>query len=76
VWFAWAGAVTAALVVAALMSRPAPPRRTAPALAEDPDHELLVGVERSLRRNVPRALAPATLITQELSSAAEKKKNP
>jgi hypothetical protein len=39
----------------------------------DPDHALLVEIQRSVRRDVPRALEPATLLAQELHRAANRK---
>jgi hypothetical protein len=39
---------------------------------EDADHVLLMDIQRSVRRDVPRALEPATLIAQELHRAASK----
>ncbi|HJY87655.1 MAG TPA: hypothetical protein VKE24_12530 [Candidatus Acidoferrales bacterium] len=66
---AWA-AVTAVLVfIAILLSEKTPPAKS---LAQsDPDHALLVDVERSVRREVPLALEPAALLTQEMSRGAE-----
>jgi hypothetical protein len=65
----WAAASAAAALVLALAVWRRPP---APA-PRDPDHELLVAVERSLEREVPAALAPAVLLAGELSRAAEPK---
>ncbi len=45
-------------------------------IAEDPDHVLLMNVERSVRRDLPRALEPAALLTQEMDRAAEVSANP
>ena len=36
-----------------------------PAVQTDSDHELLVGVERAMRTDTPRALQPATLMVEE-----------
>jgi hypothetical protein len=42
------------------------PVAVAPAPAQtDSDHELLVGVERAMRTDTPRALQPATLMVEE-----------
>jgi hypothetical protein len=40
------------------------------------DQDLLVDVERSLRRPVPAALEPAMLLAQEVMSGAETKSTP
>jgi hypothetical protein len=45
-------------------------------MQSDPDHELLVEVERSLRRDVPLALEPAALLTRELHFAADQSAKP
>lgn len=37
----------------------------------DPDHQLLMDVERAIRRDLPLALEPAALITSDLDRAAE-----
>ena len=37
----------------------------------DPDHDLMVAVEQATRRDVPQALAPAALLTQEISRNAK-----
>jgi len=57
-----------------------PPVATAkPAVQVDPDHELLVGVERTIQADTPLALEPATLMVDErdssvpLSSTPERK---
>ncbi len=65
---AWAASL--ALVVIAtslLMQAPTPMASVA---AYDPDHDLLVGVERAVRRPVPQALEPARLLAQEIESSA------
>jgi len=65
----WVLASTAAVVAFAaalgIVRRPAPP-----VSAMDPDHQLLLDVERSLRRDLPVALEPAELLIQELRVAA------
>lgn len=69
----WAGAMAVLVLLASMMLRQPPPE---PAVAQaDPDHVLLVEVERSMRREVPAALAPATLLANEMSRAAEAKKD-
>jgi hypothetical protein len=47
-----------------------------PLAQSDPDHALLVDVERSVRRELPRALEPAALLAQEVSRSAEARSNP
>ncbi len=65
----WAAAVAMAALAATLLMETPPP--AVPPAAVDPDHALLVDVERSVRREVPRALEPAALLTAELSEAAD-----
>ena len=65
----WAGALVCMVLVAAILLRQAPQIPSAP--PPDPDHTLLVEVERSMRRNVPEALAPAGLLASEMNRAAE-----
>ena len=62
---AWAAALAAAVLAATLLQepRPVPPALPAP----DPDHALMVAVEEATRREVPQALAPMALLTQEIS---------
>ena len=65
---AWAP-VFALVVLAGLLltgGRPAPPP-TQPQAAVDPDHELLVAVERVMQSNGPNALEPATYFIQQIS---------
>jgi len=71
---AWAGALALLLLAATLLSENAPP---APTVAQtDPDHALLVDVEHSVRRELPRALEPAALLAEEVSRASEPQTNP
>ncbi len=65
----WAAGVAMAAFAATLLMETPPP--AVPPAAVDPDHALLVDVERSVRREVPRALEPAALLTAELSEAAD-----
>ncbi len=71
---AWAAA-TAMIVLAAVLlieTRPSgPPPSAQTTSATDPDHVLLVEVDLSVRRQMPRALEPAALLTAELSRATE-----
>jgi len=57
-----------AIVATALIIERAP---QAPVVAMDPDHELLLDIERALRRDVPEALAPAELLIEEIRLAVE-----
>jgi hypothetical protein len=75
-WLAWTATVAASLILSVLLGRPPAPPTPNSAEAVDPDHELLLGVERSLRRSVPLALEPAALLTQELNSAASGRATP
>ena len=62
---AWAATIAAAILAAMLLQEPHPaPTATA---TPDPDQALLVAVERATRRQVPQALEPAALLTQEIS---------
>lgn len=72
--FAYAGALALLVLAAILLSPQAPPRT--PVAQTDPDHALLVDVERSVRRELPRALEPAALLTQEMSRTTEAQLNP
>ncbi len=71
---AWAAAVAAVVLVAVLLIEKTPP--TKPIAQSDPDHVLLVDVQRSVRREVPRALEPAALLAQEVSRGTEPRSNP
>lgn len=61
----WAAALAVAVLAALLLQEPRPVVQPAP--ATDPDQALLVSVESALNRQVPQALAPAALLTQEIS---------
>jgi hypothetical protein len=61
----WAAALAAAILAATLLQEPRPVVPATP--ASDPDQALLVSVERAVNRQVPQALAPAALITQEIT---------
>ena len=71
---AWAS-VTALLILAALAMNQGAPVGDATA-AYDPDHALLVDVERTMRREVPAALQPAALLAAEMDQAARKNLEP
>jgi predicted anti-sigma-YlaC factor YlaD len=71
----WAAAVAAIVLFAVALSW-TPAKAPQPAAQSDPDHDLLVEIERSLNRQVPRALEPASLLAQEVSRAAQTKSNP
>ena len=65
----WAVAMIA---VALAVSLSLEPSRPASAVAEmDPDQMLLLEVQSSVRRPVPRALEPATLLAEDLSQATQ-----
>ncbi len=68
-------AVAAVLVLTAVLLMEKKPSQQ-PTPAADPDHTLLVDVERSVRREVPRALEPAALLAQEISRSAGAQSNP
>jgi hypothetical protein len=79
---AWAASLSVVALVAAFLVQGVPPLQlrvgppsasTGVSIAADSDHDLLVDVARFTRRDVPRALEPATLIAQELHRAAERK---
>ncbi|MBI1750704.1 MAG: hypothetical protein HY234_08495 [Acidobacteria bacterium] len=81
---AWAASLAVFVLAAALLTQSVKPVQPAVSRAtgtvgvsmqSDPDHDLLVDVERSVRRDVPRALEPATLLAQELHRAADRKPN-
>lgn len=62
---AWAAALAVAVLAATLLQEPRPVAPAAP--PPDPDHALMVAVEQATRREVPQALAPMALLTQEIS---------
>ncbi|HST10598.1 MAG TPA: hypothetical protein VLL05_09485 [Terriglobales bacterium] len=59
--------------------RPAETSRAVPTTQGDPDHELLLEVERAIQADTPRALEPATLMVEEsegnspLNTSSERK---
>ena len=65
----WAVALVTVALVATLALEP---RRPAQVVSEtDPDQALLVEVQQSVRRPVPRALEPASLLAEDLSRAVQ-----
>jgi len=71
----WAG-TAAVLVVAGLFvsggtAPPPTPAATAPQAAKDPDHELLLAVERVMQSSGPEALEPAAFLVREVSREAQ-----
>jgi predicted anti-sigma-YlaC factor YlaD len=79
---AWAASLSIVALVAAFLVQGVPPlppqvgpsaASTGVSVAADSDHDLLVDVARFTRRDVPRALEPASLIAQELYRAAGRK---
>jgi len=79
---AWAASLSMVALVAALLVQSVPsiqlqvrptPASSGVSVSADSDHELLVDIARFTRRDVPRALEPATLIAQELHRAAGRK---
>lgn len=73
--WAWAGAMATVLLAAVLLAQTPTEQALQQAAgaqaALDPDHALMLEIEDSLRRPVPRPLEPALLVTQELHRAAE-----
>lgn len=67
--WAWATAAALAIIAALLLGHspaPAPPRASV-----DPDHELLLAVERAVQSHGPQALEPAALLAQEMTRTAQ-----
>ena len=61
----WAAAIAVAGLAATLIHEPRPAVPASP--PADPDQLLLVSVEQAVNRQVPQALAPAALLTQEIT---------
>lgn len=75
--FAWGLAFASLVLLAALLNPAGTSQATLHAsAAADPDHELLMDVEASVRRRIPEALAPAELLVAELDSAVKAQGNP
>jgi hypothetical protein len=62
---AWTAAAAVVAITAILLSAVPPPKK--PQAHVDPDHELLLDIERSLNMGGPQALEPATLLVEEIS---------
>jgi hypothetical protein len=67
--FGWVAAA-AVVAIAALMLSVSPVPQ-APQARVDPDHELLLDIERSLNSGGPQALEPASLLVEEISQNAQ-----
>jgi predicted anti-sigma-YlaC factor YlaD len=70
----WAAVAAVVVLTAVLLIEKTPPQQPTP--AADPDHALLVDVEHSVRRQVPRALEPAALLAQEVSRSTGAQSSP
>ena len=66
---AWATAVVVAVLAGMLVQEPRPAAPVTP--PPDPDHALMVAVQRAVSRDVPQALEPVALLTQEISRNAK-----
>ncbi len=64
----WAAATTLVLLVLLVLS-PNSTQSVVPDIVAGDDQELLIGIERSLNRELPEALQPASLLTQEIVKA-------
>jgi predicted anti-sigma-YlaC factor YlaD len=72
----WVTATVALIILAStLLSRDnaLPPQTTA---QTDPDDALLLSVQQSIRSDLPQALRPAALLTQEIDRAQVARRNP
>jgi hypothetical protein len=71
----WAGAaavlVLAGLLVSGGTAPPPTPGATTPEAANDPDHDLLLAVERVMQSSGPEALEPAAFLVREVSRKAQ-----
>ena len=70
----WAVAAACVVLAAALSIEKTPSPE--PVAQADADQTLLVDVQRSVRRELPRALEPAALLAREVSRSAERQSNP
>jgi len=70
----WAVAAACVVLAAALLIEKTPSPE--PIAQADADQRLMMDVQRSVRRELPRALEPAALLAQEVSRSAERQSNP
>ena len=77
-WKRWIWATATIMLIflaSTLLSRKsAPPMQTA--TQPDPDDALMLSVQRSIQTDLPQALRPAALLTQEISRAEAVRRNP
>jgi len=74
-WIWVTATVTLILLASTLLSRnSAPPVQTV--AQTDPDDALLLSVQQSIRSDLPQALRPAALLTQEMDRAEAARRNP
>jgi hypothetical protein len=74
-WIWVTSTVTLVFLASTLLSRhSAPPIQSAE--QPDPDDALLLSVQRSIRSDLPQALRPAELLTQEMNRAEAARRNP
>lgn len=77
-WKRWIWATATVMLIflaSTLLSRKsAPPMQTA--TQPDPDDVLLLSVQRSIHSDLPQALRPAALLTQEMNRAEAARRNP
>jgi len=66
---AWVAAAVVVGIAAMMLSVSPVPQ--APQARVDPDHELLLDIERSLNSGGPQALEPASLLVEEISQNAQ-----
>ncbi len=71
---AWAVAAACVVLAAAVLIEKTPSPE--PLAQADADQTLLVDVQRSVRRELPRALEPAALLAQEVSRSTGSLSNP
>jgi len=71
----WVTATVALIVLASalLFRNSAPPQQTA--ATTDPDDALLLSVQQSIQSDLPQALRPAALLTQEIDRAEATRRN-
>jgi hypothetical protein len=74
-WMWVTATVTLILLATTVLSRKSAP--PAPTAAEaDPDDALLLSVQQSIQSDLPQALRPAALLTQEIDRVATSRRNP